>query len=90
MKTALRLRVTGLVQGVFFRASLAEAAQEAKLSGWVRNMADGSVEALLEGEREAVQGVVEWARRGPPGARVDSVEVRPVPAKNLKGFKIAG
>lgn len=90
MRTAVKLRVTGLVHGVFYRASLAEVAKEANVSGWVRNMTDGSVEALLEGEREAVLGVVEWAKRGPPMARVDSVEAEPAQVRNLRGFKIAG
>jgi acylphosphatase len=82
--------VRGLVHGVFFRASLVEIANGEKVSGWVRNVADGSVEALLEGEKDAVDRVVDWARRGPPSARVDSVQVTREEPKNLKGFKILG
>ncbi|MDV3293731.1 MAG: acylphosphatase [Nitrososphaerales archaeon] len=65
-------------------------AKEEKLSGWVRNVADGSVEALLEGEQESVDRVVRWAKRGPPGARVDLVEVERAEVMNLKGFEIKG
>lgn len=90
MRVAFRVRVRGIVHGVFFRASMAEVVREAGVAGWVRNVADGSVEAILEGEEASVQRVVEWARRGPPRARVDSVEVERVSVRNLKGFKIAG
>ncbi len=69
---------------------MAELAKEAKVSGWVRNIGDGSVEALLEGEQDSVERVVEWSRRGPPGARVDSVQVERAEVRNLKGFKISG
>lgn len=79
-----------MVHGVFFRASLARLAAEEDVSGWVRNLADGSVEAMLEGEEESVTRVVDWSRRGPPGARVDSVQVTRVKARNSKGFRIAG
>ena len=87
---AVRLKVTGIVHGVFFRASLASAASERRVTGWVRNVADGSVEAVLEGEEDAVKFLVAWARRGPPRARVDSVKVERVPVRNLRGFKIEG
>jgi acylphosphatase len=82
--------VRGLVHGVFFRASISEIATEEKVSGWVRNVADGSVEALLEGEDDSVQRVVEWARHGPPTARVDSIQITRTKVKNLKGFRILG
>jgi len=89
MKAAVKLRVRGLVQGVYFRANLSSVASDAHISGWVRNMVDGSVEALLEGEEEDVESVVRWARRGPPGARVDSVQSERVAVRNLKGFRIS-
>lgn len=76
MKAArARVLVTGRVQGVFFRARTREAAAAAGLSGWVRNRPDGSVEAVFEGRRDAVESLVEWSRRGPSAARVDSLEV---------------
>ncbi|MBV6476094.1 MAG: Acylphosphatase [Rhodocyclaceae bacterium] len=70
-----RLVIHGRVQGVGFRASLAWEAQKEGIAGWVRNRCDGTVEAMLCGSDEAVAAMIAWARRGPPGARVDRVEV---------------
>ncbi|PWB39962.1 MAG: acylphosphatase [Rhodocyclales bacterium] len=70
-----RLVIHGRVQGVGFRASLAWAAQKEDVAGWVRNRRDGTVEAMVAGSDEAVAAMIAWARRGPPGARVDRVEV---------------
>jgi acylphosphatase len=70
------LIVRGRVQGVFFRANMREKAIEAGVKGWVRNLPDGvSVEAVLEGPREAVERVICWALRGPPLARVRELHV---------------
>jgi len=66
------------VQGVGFRHALREEARRLGLSGWVRNCADGSLEALLQGENESVAALVAWARRGPRLARVDEVRDEPV------------
>jgi len=87
---AVRVRVTGLVHGVFFRASMAQVAAEHEVRGWVRNRLDGSVEAVLEGEEENVRKVVDWAKRGPPRARVDGVNVVRTKPRNLRGFRIEG
>jgi len=89
-RIALRVKITGLVHGVFFRANLARVANEEGVSGWVRNVPDGSVEGLLEGEEGAVMRVVEWARRGPPRSRVDAVKTERLEPRNLKGFRIEG
>ena len=70
-----RLVIRGRVQGVGFRASLAWEAQTMGVAGWVRNRRDGTVEALIQGHDEAVAAMIAWARRGPPSARVDRVEV---------------
>jgi acylphosphatase len=67
--------VSGRVQGVFFRQSTERQAQSRGVTGWVRNLADGRVEAVFEGEEEAVAVLVEYCRRGPSRARVDNVEV---------------
>lgn len=72
--TALRLRIAGRVQGVGFRDWLLGEAERHGLSGWVRNRADGTVEALLAGETPAVQAVVSACRLGPPMARVTTIE----------------
>jgi len=70
-----RLVIHGRVQGVGFRASLAWEAGKQGISGWVRNCHDGTVEAMICGSDEAVAAMIAWTRRGPPGARVDRVEV---------------
>ena len=70
-----RLRVAGLVQGVFFRQGTANEAARLGLAGTVRNLPDGSVEVEAEGSREVVEALVAWCRRGPPAARVEAVEV---------------
>lgn len=69
--------IRGWVQGVFFRSNLQEKANLHRVTGWVRNNSDGSVEAVLEGDGEAVEKVVSWCYRGPRGARVEDVRVTP-------------
>jgi len=87
-RVCVKVKITGLVHGVFFRASLARVAAEEGVAGWVRNVPDGSVESVLEGEEKAVQKVVDWASRGPPRSRVDSVKAERQRLRNLKGFRI--
>ncbi len=89
-KIAVRLKISGLVHGVFFRASMAEVSAANSVAGWVRNKADGSVEAFLEGEEAHVRRVLEWAKRGPPRARVDSIRVEKTRVQNVRGFRIEG
>jgi acylphosphatase len=69
------LIVKGRVQGVFFRASARRKAEELRLTGWVRNNPDGTVEAVVEGNIDMVEKFVNWCREGPPNARVAAVEV---------------
>ena len=85
---ARHIRVTGRVQGVFFRAWAQDEAQTLGVSGWIRNCSDGSVEAQLEGEAEAVDELVELLGEGPPGARVDRVEVEEADSEGLSGFEV--
>jgi acylphosphatase len=70
-----RVIVSGLVQGVFFRAYTEERARELLLAGWVKNRWDGNVELVIEGEKEKVDKMVNWLYKGPPHARVEKVEV---------------
>jgi len=81
-----QLRIRGLVQRVYYRQSMVQAAERLGLSGWVRNRSDGSVEALATGPAEAVQALIDWAHAGPPAARVDSVEVSAAAPEALPGF----
>jgi len=67
--------ITGLVQGVNFRHYAREQAQRLGLTGWVRNLHDGRVEATFEGEAEAVEAMLGWCRQGPPAAQVDEVQM---------------
>jgi acylphosphatase len=80
--------VSGRVQGVFFRASCRDRAVSRGVVGWVRNIADGRVEAEFEGPREDVDAIVRWCEVGPPGARVDAVEVHERPPLGEQGFRI--
>jgi acylphosphatase len=82
------VRVAGRVQGVFFRGDTYERARSRRLAGWVRNLPDGSVEAVFEGPREAVESLVRWCERGPSGARVDDVQVRWENPRGEEGFRI--
>ncbi|HZW22900.1 acylphosphatase [Noviherbaspirillum sp.] len=80
---AAHLRIVGLVQGVGYRASFEAQARALRLSGWVRNRADGSVEAVVEGDPEAVENIIAWARRCPSAARVKDVVVNDADASSF-------
>jgi len=81
--------VSGRVQGVWFRGGTQDAARSAGVRGWVRNLPDRRVEAVLQGERAALEKVLDFLRVGPPGARVTDITVawRP-PGEILHGFEI--
>lgn len=82
------MRVHGSVQGVFFRVETRDRARSLGVSGWVRNLRDGSVEAVFEGPDEGVESMVEWCRRGPAGARVESVDVDWEDPAREEGFAV--
>lgn len=89
MRVRASLRIDGRVQGVFFRQSAREEALRLGVTGWVRNLPDGSVEAVAEGPADAVGAFVGWCRRGPPAAKVVKVEVRESPATGeFAGFQV--
>jgi|Deesub1362A_J573_1020465.scaffolds.fasta_scaffold01197_15 acylphosphatase len=73
-KKRARVIIRGFVQGVFFRASTRDVARRLGLTGWVRNLPDGSVEAVFEGDEEKVREAVRWCHKGPPGASVRDVD----------------
>ena len=83
-----RAVVRGHVQGVFFRETTRRRALAAGVAGWVRNEPDGSVVAVLEGEREPVEALVSFLREGPRGARVEWVDVESEEPKGLSGFDV--
>ena len=83
-----RIAVRGHVQGVFFRETTRRLALAEGLAGWVRNRPDGTVEAVFEGKREAVERLVEFLREGPRGARVEWVDVVSEELEALEGFRI--
>jgi acylphosphatase len=82
--------VYGFVQGVGFRYAVERAARSRSVSGWVRNGADGTVEAVFEGEPEDVEALVDLCRRGPRGAEVERVEVEDELPEDLAGFRVTG
>jgi acylphosphatase len=86
----MRKRVVahGRVQGVFFRDSTRQRAEAAGAAGWVANRADGTVEAVFEGDAEAVDSLVEWMRDGPRGASVSRTEVNEEEPEGLGGFDV--
>ena len=87
MKTQ-HLLIQGRVQGVWFRESMRREAERLGVTGWVRNTPDGAVEAVVQGPAEAVDALVEWARSGPPMARVDGIEIEASETHDpLSGFE---
>ena len=88
-KTRVHLKIAGRVQGVYYRAAAVQQAQNLRLTGWVMNCPDGSVEAVAEGAKEKLEKLVAWCRQGPDGARVTHVDVRwEMPENNFYRFSI--
>jgi acylphosphatase len=81
-----RVVIRGRVQGVFFRAEAAERARSLGLAGWVRNNPDGTVEAVFQGDRDRIESMVAWCRRGPAAASVEDVEVEWTEIRDERGF----
>ncbi|MDH4562182.1 acylphosphatase [Pseudomonas sp. BN411] len=85
-KICLHGYVSGKVQGVYYRQSTQEQADRLELDGWVRNLADGRVEVLLEGEEDAVRELAGWLEQGPAEAKVTGVELQEQPLQGITGF----
>ncbi|GAB7029663.1 acylphosphatase [Streptomyces sp. NPDC021749] len=83
-----RVVVSGTVQGVFFRDTCRRTAEARGVAGWVRNVPDGTVEAVFEGDPESVDRLVAWAHQGPPAAVVDAVSVTEEEPEGLPGFQV--
>ena len=89
MKARAHVHISGYVTGVFFRYRTRELAQQLGLRGWVRNMPDDRVEAVFEGEKGAVERMLEFCHRGPSGARVTDVEIKwEQPRGEFSGFEV--
>jgi acylphosphatase len=83
-----RVLVSGEVQGVFFRDRCRQLAGQEGVAGWVRNLPDGRVEAVFEGDADSVERLVSWARQGPSRASVTAVDVHDEPVEGLAAFEI--
>lgn len=84
---SVKIRVSGKVQGVYFRDSTREQAEKYQLTGYARNLSDGSVDILLQGDPKGVEQVTAWVKAGgPPAARVDEMSYEPCDSRPLSGF----
>ena len=89
MKSRVHVVISGRVQGVWFRASTRDKAEQLDITGWVKNTFDGNVEAVFEGEENLVKEMLDWCHRGPPLARVENVEItKQSPSNGFDGFSI--
>jgi acylphosphatase len=89
MKVRAHIFMSGWVQGVFFRVETRNRAMRRNITGWVRNTSDGKVEAIFEGEKEDVEELIEFCRKGPSGARVTKVDVQwEEYSEEFRNFKI--
>jgi acylphosphatase len=85
-RVRVHVQARGRVQGVFFRGEASARAESLGITGWIRNAEDGSVEAVFEGERDQVESMVDWCRRGPAGARVEELDFEPEEPAGENGF----
>lgn len=87
-RTRAHVFVSGRVQGVYYRANTRDRAREGGIDGWVQNLRDGRVEAVFEGEPDAVEAMIEWCHDGSPAANVEHVEVEWEEPQGESGFEI--
>lgn len=88
MLKCAKLKISGRVQGVFFRDFTEEKANELELVGWVKNMPDDTVEVQIQGDKAVIEQMIAWCHKGSPGAQVDKVEVEWVDAESCEGFEV--
>ena len=86
--STVHLLIKGKVQGVFYRATAKDVAEELQLTGWVKNTGDGHVEAIATGTDEQLQQFIDWCKQGPPRAVVTDVEIRPQDEQGFEAFKV--
>ncbi|MDQ6761567.1 MAG: acylphosphatase [Bacteroidota bacterium] len=87
-KISAHLKISGKVQGVFFRAMAKKVAEKNNLTGWIKNLADGNVEAIVSGDKDSVERFMEWCKQGPENAQVQAVNVHYVEEKIFKEFTV--
>lgn len=87
-RISIELRISGKVQGVYYRGSTKAKAEELGLCGWVRNESNGDVCAVIEGPKEQVEELIAWCGEGPRMARVDHIEQKPGPLQHFDNFRI--
>ncbi|MFB6186268.1 MAG: acylphosphatase [Halobacteriaceae archaeon] len=87
-RTRAHLYITGRVQGVGFRANTRRQAHSQNVNGWVRNLDDGRVEAVFEGDEDSVESLIDWCHSGPRRANVENVSVEYETPENIEGFRI--
>lgn len=85
---AVQLLIKGRVQGVYYRASAKDKADELGVTGWVRNTRDGDVELLAVGSQDRIEAMIRWCHIGPPASKVTAVEVRSLPEQACDGFSV--
>ncbi|MFT6791940.1 MAG: acylphosphatase [Cellvibrionaceae bacterium] len=88
MSKAVRIHISGQVQGVFYRATAREQAQNLRLNGWIKNEIDGSVMAHIQGESQALDQWLQWARQGPETAKVSGIDISEAGHEPLNCFEI--
>ncbi|MGF1495683.1 MAG: acylphosphatase [Elainellaceae cyanobacterium] len=88
-QVSVHVFISGKVQGVGYRAAASDTAALLKVNGWVKNLRDGRVEAVFEGQQEQVEEMIRWCHKGPPAAAVREVVVEYQDLQGLKGFQVA-
>jgi len=89
MNARAHIFITGIVQGVFFRSETKREANRLGINGWIRNLANGRVEAVFEGKKEDVEKLIEFCRKGPEASKVDRVDIKwEEPKEEFDGFEI--
>jgi acylphosphatase len=86
--TSLYIKISGRVQGVFFRMHTRDQAIKLRLGGTVRNCQDGTVEVYVSGVTSSLNEFIDWCRKGPPAAKVDKIDIHQIPLKNFEDFVI--